>query len=56
MTKTNTKPVLTPTDFYFWLGADGELGSLTPKQFEDKIKEEQELLRKWLNVEDVSSE
>lgn len=51
MTKTNTKPALTPTDFYFWLGADGELGSLTPTQFEDKIREEQELLRKWLNVE-----
>lgn len=29
----------TPFNYYFWLGEDGELESVTPKEFEKRRKE-----------------
>ena len=37
-------------DFYFWLGEDGELESLTLEEFEQKIQEEREIAEKYRSV------
>lgn len=38
-------------DFFFWLGADGELESVTENEFNEKQEQVREQKRKWLNVE-----
>ena len=38
-------------DYFFWLGADGEVEPVTESEFNEKQDEVREQKRKWLNVE-----
>lgn len=43
-------------NFFFWLGEDGEMKSLTEKEFEEKQDEERERFRRWKDVDVITGE
>lgn len=41
---------MTDDNYYFWLGADGEIAEVTPEEFEDNQEDCRKDLDDWINV------